>query len=224
MYARINAGVTSVSRIGLNPYAIGLRLFQYIRKMANEGRLNYNFQQESDIEKRILYNRNLDQGKDFIFNVRRNFSDFMLLNTFIDQDFVSDYDLFVVGKRLNEQRGTIEYYIKSRKSEDYKSMLINSLYHPPFISVDSKKSNESNLYLIHHFENKQLVKDYIPDTLIGIEYLWGAQVQLETTEIYKKNNSAQGKEEFEYRKVIYTVKDKKVVKHNVETYTLDVSI
>ena len=45
-YAKINAGVTSVSRIGLNPYAIGLRLFQYIRKMANEGRLNYQFQIE----------------------------------------------------------------------------------------------------------------------------------------------------------------------------------
>ncbi len=216
MYAKINAGVTSVSRIGLNPYAIGLRLFQYIRKMADEGRLNYPFQFEKDMEKRQLFNQKLDQGKDFIFKVRQNFSDFVLLNTFIDQDFVTDYDLFVVGKRLNEQRGTFEYYIKSRKSEDYKNMIINSLYHPPFISVDKTKTNESNLYLVHHFENKQLVKEYIPDTLIGIEFLWGAQVQLETTQIYRKKTSKEGIEEFEYRKVLYTVKDKKVEKYAID--------
>jgi len=216
MYAKINAGVTSVSRIGLNPYAIGLRLFQYIRKMADEGRLNYQFQFEKDRAKRQMFDQKLDQGKDFIFKVRQNFSDFVLLNTFIDQDFVTDYDLFVVGKRLNEERGTYEYYIKSRKSEDYKNMMINSLYHPPFITVDTEKSNDSTLYLVHHFENKQLVKDFIPDTLIGIEFLWGAQVQLETTEIYRKKNSKEGIEEFEYRKVLYSVKGKKVEKRNLD--------
>ena len=126
------------------------------------------------------------KGKDFIFKIRKNFSDFTLLNTFIDQDFVKDYDLFVVGKRPNEQRDTIEYYIKSRKADDYKNMIINSLYHPPFISVDLSKTNETNLYLVHHFESKQLIKEFIPDTLVGIEFLWGGQVQLETTEIIRK--------------------------------------
>ncbi|MDF1550976.1 MAG: SpoVR family protein, partial [Bacteroidales bacterium] len=214
-YAKINAAVTSVSRVGLNPYAIGLRLFQYIRKMADEGRLNYEFQTLENAEKRDQYNRNLNQGESFIFKIRENFSDFMFLNTFVDQDFVTDYNLFVVGKRLNQQRGTYEYYIKSKKAEDYKKMLIDSLYHPPFITVDLAKSNESNLYLVHKFENKQLVKDFIPDTLVGIEYLWGNTVQLETTEIYKKRLSGSDKDEYEYRKVLYTVKDKKVVRQKL---------
>ena len=212
-YAKINAAVTSVSRVGLNPYAIGLRLFQHVHKMADAGRLNYNFQQEKNIEKRKLYDKNLNQGEKFIFDIRKNFSDFNFLNTFVDQDFVTDYNLFVVGKRLNQQRGTYEYYVKSRKAEDYKKMLIDSLYHPPSIHVDIEKSNESSLYLVHRFENKQLVKDFIPDTLIGIEYLWGNQVQLETTEIFKKNVS--GKNEFEYKKVLYTVKDRKVEKRQL---------
>ena len=181
--------------------------------MADAGRLNYNFQQEKNIEKRKLYDKNLNQGEKFIFDIRKNFSDFNFLNTFVDQDFVTDYNLFVVGKRLNQQRGTYEYYVKSRKAEDYKKMLIDSLYHPPSIHVDIEKSNESSLYLVHRFENKQLVKDFIPDTLIGIEYLWGNQVQLETTEIFKKNVS--GKNEFEYKKVLYTVKDRKVEKRQL---------
>ncbi|NJO90778.1 MAG: SpoVR family protein, partial [Chloroflexia bacterium] len=212
-YAKINAAVTSVSRVGLNPYAIGLRLFQYVHKMADMGRLNYKFQFESNIEKRQEFNKNLNKGEEFIFKIRENFSDFGFINTFVDQDFVTEYDLFVVGKRLNQQRKTYEYYVKSRKAEDYKQMLIDSQYHPPSIRVDLEKSNESSLYLVHRFENKQLVKDFIPDTMIGIEYLWGNQVQLETTEIFKK--TVNGKSEFEYKKVLYTVKDRKVEKRQL---------
>lgn len=212
-YAKINAGVTSISRVGLNPYAIGLRLFQYIHKMADKGRLNYQFQQVADIEERKNFDRKTGNGEAFIFDIRKNFSDFSFINTFVEQDFVNEFNLFVVGKRLNQQRGTFEYYVKSKKAEDYKKMLVDSLYHPPFIYVDTEKSNENNLYLVHQFENKQLVKEFIADTMVGIEYLWGGQVELETTEIIKKKVG--GDTKFDYKKVLYTVKDRKVSKNNI---------
>jgi stage V sporulation protein R len=215
-YARINAGVTSVSRIGLNPYAIGLRLFQYIKKMADQGRLNYQFQFEQNIEKRLEFDKKLDEGDKFIFKIRQYFSDFTLLNTYIDQDFVNEYDLFVVGKRQNEQRNTIEYFIKSRKAEDYKNMLINSLYHPPAIHIDLAKTTDTNLYLVHRFENKQLIKEFIPDTLTGIEFLWGGQVQLETTEITRRRGDNGQIEAYNYKKVIYSIKDRKIEKLRME--------
>ena len=41
-------------------------------------------------------------------------------------------------------------------------------------------TNNGNLYLVHHFEGKPLVRDFINNTMLGIEYLWGAPVQLET--------------------------------------------
>jgi len=212
-YARINAGVTSISRVGLNPYAIGLRLIQYIEDLANRGKISYDFQKIENAEQRENYDRKLGKGRETIFELRKKFSDFTLINTFVTQEFVDRYDLFVVGKRHNEKRNTIEYYIKSRRAEDYKQMLIDSLYHPPCISVDEQKTTESNLYLVHKFENKQLYKDYIPETLIGIEFLWGGQVQLETTEIVRKTPKPRAPQsEFEYRKVIYTVKDKKITK------------
>ncbi|MCF6242052.1 MAG: SpoVR family protein, partial [Bacteroidales bacterium] len=40
-FAKINAGVTSISRIGLNPYAIGLRLFLHIEDYADKEKLEY---------------------------------------------------------------------------------------------------------------------------------------------------------------------------------------
>ena len=210
-FAKINAGVTSISRVGLNPYAIGLRLFWYIEEAANKGKLEYNYQKISNIHSRQSYDKNTNKGKDAIFDVRKNFNDFTFFNTFVSQEFTDKYNLFVVGKRFNEKEQVIEYYVKSRKSDDYKKMLIDNLYHPPFITIDNKKTTDKNLYLIHHFEGKQLYKEFIPDTLIGLEFLWGNQVQLETTEIIRKqkpNNEV----EFEHRKVLYTCKNKKVTK------------
>ncbi len=92
-------------------------------------------------------------------------------------------------------------------------MLLDTLYHPPIIKIDEDKSKNGNLYLKHLFENKQLYKNYIPDTLMGIEFLWGGQVQLETTEISRSKNKHI---QFEYKPVLYTIKDKKVTKGTVK--------
>ena len=118
---------------------------------------------------------------------------------------------------MNEKRGTVEYYVKSRQAEDYKKMLLDSLYHPPIIKVDTAKSTDTVLYLNHVFEGKQLVTEYIPDVLLGIEYLWSGcsggnyEVKLETTEIYKKSSQPG----FDYKEVQYSIKEKKVTKKSL---------
>ena len=215
-YAKINAGVTSISRVGLNPYAIGLRLYDYIEELGNKGKLSFDYQKIEDQELRENYDTKQSKGMETIFNVRKLFSDFNLINTFIDQDFVDKNDLFVVGKRLDPTRGVYQYYVKSRKADDYKEMLIESLYHPPFIKIDNDKTNESNLYLTHIFEGKELFKPYINDTLIAIEYLWGSQVQLESTDIRIEKNNQEDGQHFVYEKVLYTVKNKKITKSKIE--------
>lgn len=212
-YAKINAGVTSLSRVGLNPYAIGLRLFDYVEELADKGKFSYEFQKITDREQKSEFDTKTGKGKEIIFKLRKYFSDFNLINTFIDQDFVNKHDLFVAGKRLDQNRGVYQYYVKSRKAEDYKQMLLESLYHPPYIKVDREKSNEKNLYLVHVFEGKQLYKAYIPEVLIGLEYLWGGSVQLETTEIFlEKKKTETDDAVFRHDKVVYTIKDKKVTK------------
>lgn len=202
-YAQLNANVTSVNRVGLNPYAIGLRLVQEVEDAANKGALNYNFRAMAGIQDRQDYNKSTGEGKAAIFALRTAFSDFSLINTFTTQDFVEKHDLFVVGKRLNKQRNTYEYYVKSRKAEDYKQMLIQSLYHPPQLKVDLEKTNDDCLYLIHQFEGKQLIQDFIGETLMAIEFLWGNDVKLETS-LVKLNSEKKKVEE----RVVYHMKDK----------------
>ena len=181
-FARINAGVTSMPRVGLNPYALGMRLFYYIEEMANKGKYEFEFERLLDASQRRKYDKKTKTGRDFIFKIRENFSDFMFINTFVDQDFINRHKLFVAGKKLDKQRMVWQYYVKSRKLKAYRKMLLDTLYHPPHITIDNGKDLDEALYLVHHFEKKPLVKDFIGNTMMGIEYLWGAPVKLETSE------------------------------------------
>jgi stage V sporulation protein R len=210
-YAKINAMVTSVSRVGLNPYAIGLRLIQYVEELADKGKLTFAFQKIENIEQRESYDRQTSRGKEAIFNLRSNFSDFTLIKTFVSQEFVDKNNLFVTGKRYDEDREVYQYYVKSRKAEDYQTMLIESLYHPPLIFADTGKTTDERLYLVHKFEGKPLIHDFIENTMLGIEYLWGAPVHLETTELVAKNEYGEDPE-WEPRKVIYIMKNRRLSK------------
>jgi stage V sporulation protein R len=212
-YAVTNAGVTSISRVGLNPYAIGLRLIEHVEALANEGKLNWSYQKNGQASDAESYRGKPMDGKEAVFALRSNFNDFSLINTFTDQSFVDKHRLFVTGERLNEQRGTIEYYVRSRKAEDYKQMLIDSMYHPPRITVDLTRSDREKLCLVHHFEGKQLLKDYIPDTLQGIAFFWGGIVELDTTEIVIPDRKQPSERVF--RPVRYVLKDRKLEKQNL---------
>lgn len=185
-YARVNAKVTALSRVGINPYALGMRLFAYLEEAAGKGRISFDFQRLTDAEQRRRFDRHTGTGRKFIFDVRENFNDFMFLNTFVEQGFVDAHKLFVAGRRLNRSKGVWEYYVKSRKADDYRQMLLDSLYHPPDITIDDKKTRDGSLYLSHRYEGKPLVREYIGHVLLGIEYLWGGKVTLETTEIVEE--------------------------------------
>ncbi len=181
-FAKVNAGVTSMPKVGLNPYALGLRIFQNIKEMEDRGCYSMDFLFLKDEQARKQYNREKKSGDKYIFSVRENFNDFTFINRFIDQDFVTKHKLFVAGKYLDKSVMRWKYYIKSKKARDYKEMVTDTLYHPPQISVDRASTKDGVLYLNHKFENKPLKIDYIENTMIGIEYLWGGPVHLETSE------------------------------------------
>jgi stage V sporulation protein R len=208
-YAEVNAKVTSLNRVGINPYAIGMRLVDYVRELNDKGKTSYTFQTLLSAEEREKYNKNTGLGDKALFKLRNNFSDFSLINTFIDQDFIDKHNLFVAGKRMRRDINMIEYYVKSRKANDYKNMILDSMYHPPVIKINKEKTKSEILYLDHKFEGKQLVFEYISDVMIGLEFLWGGEIKLETTEIYPAP-SASTEIQFEYRRVVYSMVDKRL--------------
>ncbi len=181
-FAKINAGVTAMPKVGLNPYALGLRLFGHIEDMENRGCYSFDYFSLKDEIKKKKYDTGKGTGQDYIFKVRESLDDFNFINKFTDQEFLTKHKLFVTGKRFNQKRMSWVYYIKSKKAEAYRQMVINTLYHPPEVYVDIEKSKDGILYLDHQFEGKPLKTDFIENTMVGIEFLWGGPVHLETSE------------------------------------------
>ena len=219
-FARVNAAVTSLPRVGLNPYALGMRLFHEIEEMADKGRYDYEFQRLLDAEARQNFDADTRLGRAFIFAVRQNYCDAMFVHSFLTQEFINRYNLFVTGKRLNKRKMVWEYYIKSRDAGEYRKMIQDSLYHPPHITVKNDNGNKPELYLVHHFEGKPLVNEFIANTMMGIEYLWGKPVKLETSEVVSQTSqqsdgsvggvSAKDTSEVVWRRVVYTMENRKL--------------
>jgi len=229
-FARTHAGVTSMPRVGLNPYALGMRLFYYIEELAEKGKYSIEFERLLDARQRDQFDCHTGQGKDFLLKLRDNYDDFMFINTFVDQDFVNQYKLFVAGRRLDQNRGVWQYYVKSRSAASYRQMLFDTLYHPPHLQIQPEKTTNGNLCLVHVFEGKPLVKEFIANTMLGIEYLWGAPVQLETNEVVPAEptqvrlpipgltmplEEEPQTKEIKWQKVRYTMKDRKLSKENI---------
>ncbi len=231
-FAIVNSKVMSMPIVGLNPYALGWRLWMHIEEQANKGKLSYDYQKLTNARERKEYDKKTGKGMDLLFKIREEFNDFTFVNTFIDQEFVDKHNLFVVGRRINLFKGVLEYYIRSKKAEDYKQMLLEKLYHPPHISVDESKAKEGELYLNHHFEGKPLYRKFIPMTMIGLEYLWGNTTKLETSEIDQEDieriqqeammeilftgkldiDEFLSKQKVKYVRVLYTMQDRHLSK------------
>jgi stage V sporulation protein R len=187
-FARIHSGVVSLPRVGLNPYALGMRLFEYIEDCGNKGKFSFDFDRTTDAKTRSQYDTKAMKGRDLIFELRKNLSDQLFIDTYLDQDFVDINELFVTGRRLNKEKMVWEYYVKSRDAKQYREMMHDHLYHPPYISVNEDKCADGTLYVVHRFEGKPLVQDFIANTMLGIEFLWGKTVNLETSVAHLENH------------------------------------
>jgi stage V sporulation protein R len=209
-FSKVNSRVAALSRVGLNPYALGLRLFQGIEEKAEVGKFGYEFEKILDQQARREFSGAGGSGLDLLFAVRRHLADSLFIRKFVDQDFVDRHRLFVAGRRLNRAKRTWQYYVKSRKASDYRRMLLANLYHPPGIrySVD----DDGVLNLSHVFENRPLVEDFIANTTLGIEYLWGRPVTLETHRVKHREQTEDKQEEPEiiWEKVKYTMNQRRL--------------
>ncbi|HEY5514413.1 MAG TPA: SpoVR family protein [Geomonas sp.] len=213
-FARVHAGVTAMPRVGMNPYALGMRLIAFLKEAGDLGKTDYQYQRMTDAQGRKKYDSGAGRGDEFIFRLRADLSDYLFIKYFVDQDFTDRHDLFVTGKRLDPQRMVWQYYVKSRDAAEYRDMVLASLYHPPHIEIAPERGMGGALYLVHHFEGKQLVQEYIANTMVGIEFLWGGEVQLETSEaVLESPRGGAGREggeeaEITWQRVLYTMKDK----------------
>lgn len=147
-FAKLNASVVQPSRHSLNPYYLGLKIFE-------------------DIERR--WNR------EKMFEVREYDSDISFLRNYMTKDLVNDLDLYVFEKKGPEWKITDKAWENIRDQLVVSRVNGGSPY---LVVQDGDYHRFGELMIKHQYEGMELDLKYMERTLPYVYHLWGKPVHL----------------------------------------------
>ena len=166
-FAKLNASVVQPSQQSLNPYYLGLKIFEDIeRRWDNPTK-----------EEQERFGSEPGQGREKIFEVRELDSDISFLRSYLTKDLVRDLDLYIF-----EKQGP-EWKITDKTWEHIRDQLVATRVNggSPYIVVqDGDYLRSGELLLKHQYEGLELDLKYLEHTLPHVYRLWGRPVHLET--------------------------------------------
>ena len=178
-YCDHHSGTLASSPTKLNPYKVGIELFRDIEDRWNRGAFGKEYEECDDYRTRQHWDKELGQGREKIFEVRKVHNDLTFIDSFLTLDFVREHKLF----RFGYNQDTEYYEIESRAFPKVKQQLLNSLTNmgrPKIVVEDGNYRNRGELYLKHTYAGVELDMKYAYDTLVNLERLWNRPVHIET--------------------------------------------
>lgn len=166
-YAALNSSVVQPSRHSLNPYYLGLKIFEDIEKRWDN----------PTPEERERFGRVPGRGREKMFEVRENDADISFIRNYLTKDLVKDLDLYVFEKKGPEWKITDKSWENIRDQLAYAR--VNGGF-PYLVVRNGDYLNNGELYLQHQFEGVELDLKYVERTLPYVYQLWGKTVYLET--------------------------------------------
>lgn len=155
-YSKLNSSVVQPSRQSLNPYYLGLKIFE-------------------DIERRW--------DRDKIFEVRELDSDISFIRSYLSKQLVNDLDLYVFEKKGPEWKITDKAWENVRDQLVLARVNGGSPY---LVIQDADYERNGELLIAHRYESIELDLKYLERTLPHIYALWGRTVHLQTVVEDKK--------------------------------------
>ncbi|WP_040950260.1 SpoVR family protein [Gorillibacterium massiliense] len=155
-FSKLNSSVVQPSRHTLNPYYLGVKIFE-------------------DIEKRW--------DRDKIFEVREFDSDTSFIRNYLTKELTDELDLYVFEKKGAEWKITDKAWENVRDQLVFSR--INGGF-PYIVVKDGDFLGNGELYMQHSFEGIELDLKYVERTMPYIHRLWGKSVHLESVVEDKK--------------------------------------
>ncbi len=178
-YADVVSSVFATAPGQLNPYKLGVELFRNVEDRWNKGRFGADWDNCDDLQERARWNKELGQGRERIFEVRKLYNDVTFIDEFFTMDFCREQKFFTFAE--NRRSGQLE--IETREFDKVKTKLLSQLtnFGQPFIYVvDANDLNRGELLLGHRHEGDDLKLDYARDTLRNLERVWRRPVSILT--------------------------------------------
>lgn len=165
-FASLNAGVVQPSKTSINPYYLGLKIFEDIEK-----------RYDNPTAEMIKLGVKPNSGRERMFEVREIESDISFIRNYLTKELVKKEDLYLFEKKSGKYEITDKDYENVR--DQLVSMRVNGGF--PYIVVEEGDySRNGELYLKHGYEGTELDPHYLENVLPYIYQLWGRSVYLET--------------------------------------------
>jgi stage V sporulation protein R len=165
-FAKLNAGVVQPSRTNINPYYLGLKIFEDIEERYDNP--------TEEMKKRGVQS---GSGREKMFEVREVESDISFLRNYLTKDLVMREDMYLFQKQGKD------YKIVNKGWEEVRDQLVSMRVNggfPYLTVVDGDYLKNGELYLKHGFEGIELDLKYLEKVLPYVHQLWGRSVNLET--------------------------------------------
>lgn len=166
-FARMHAGVIQPHRLYLNPYLLGLKVWESIEKRWNE----------PTREEQERFGRMPGQGRAKMFEVRELETDVSFLSNYLTEELVEELNLFVFARHGDD------WQVESTDWKQVRDTLVARLTHggiPYIVVADGDYRGAGELLLQHVYEGTELDLRYLEKTLPYVYRLWGRPVHLET--------------------------------------------
>src|SRR4051794_9165353 len=166
-FAKLNAGVVQPSKTSINPYYLGIKIFEDIEE-------RYDNPTEDMIRRGVMPG----SGREKMFEVREVESDISFLRNYLNKDLVMREDMYLFQKQGRE------YKVVDKQWKHVRDQLVNMRVNGgfPYITVnDGDYLKNGELYLKHWYEGVELDVKYLEKVLPYIHRLWGRPAHIETT-------------------------------------------
>ncbi|WP_102027910.1 SpoVR family protein [Salirhabdus sp. Marseille-P4669] len=165
-FAKLHSSVIAPSRTSINPYRLGITIFEDIEKRYNNP--------TEEMKKRGV---TPGSGREKLFEVREIESDISFIRNYLTKDIVRDEDLYLFQKQGREYKIVDKDWTEVR--DQLITMRVNGGF--PYITVENGDYlRNGELYLKHHYEGVELDIQYLERTMPYIHQLWGRTVHMET--------------------------------------------
>ncbi|WP_174730399.1 SpoVR family protein [Mesobacillus harenae] len=165
-FAKLNAGVVQPSKTGINPYYLGLKIFEDIEE-----------RYDNPTEEMIRRGVKPGSGREKMFEVREVESDISFLRNYLTKDLVMREDMYLFQKQGRD------YKIVDKGWESVRDQLVNMRVNGgfPYLTVtDGDYLDNGELYIKHWYEGIELDVKYLEKVLPYISQLWGRKAHIET--------------------------------------------
>lgn len=178
-FADVHSGTMAMSPNGFNPYKIGIELFRNIEERWNKGQFGREWATCDDIRQKANWDLKLNQGKEKIFQVRRDYNDVGFIDEFLTEEFCVENRLFVY--KFNKKTNRFEIDTRDFKAIKAKLLFQLANFGQPIISaIDHNMNKKGELLLSHLFEGIEMQPDYMKETMCRVYEIWRKPVHLAT--------------------------------------------